>query len=213
MFPIKRTLKESDKQSDFVAIGNLINNEQVSFHSAFIIKYDSKLFVFHYTGREIDFNIVEDDYFHRITETIVPDEVPAFIAQCKNIQKNAKPKYGYFYSGESYLQNGNHIGNKYLGERMTCVGFCLNVLKGFLEEDYLQYSDWLSESHEVTDYLNDYCTRHNLNPEELKHSHRRITPRECLVSALFNDLPIRKDDIDNWKEPINNYITKMKNSD
>ena len=82
-----------------------------------------------------------DTYFHKTTLTIHPDEVPAFIVYCQQIKQKAKPIYGFFYSGEFYDKEGNYLMNKDLGERMTCVGFCLNVLKGFLEEDYIDYME------------------------------------------------------------------------
>jgi len=82
-----------------------------------------------------------DTYFHKTTLTIHPDEVPAFIVYCQQIKQKAKPIYGFFYSGEFYDKEGNYLMNKDLGERMTCVGFCLNVLKGFLEEDHIDYME------------------------------------------------------------------------
>lgn len=211
MFPVIRTLTESDVPSDFVAVGNFHTNH-VATHAAFIIKYESQIFLFHYDGYKIEYTDINDDYFHRKCNIIHVDEVPSFIALCRNIKKNANPKYGYFYSGESYDKNGIHTSNSYAGERMTCVGFCLNVLKGFLEEDYLNFKDWTSQSHDVTDYLKDYCKRYNLDQSKIKSSHRRISPRECLASAFFTRLPIAKKDIDNKVEFLNDHFTKVFNA-
>ena len=162
MFEIIRSLKESDFDKDYVAIGNLIDNDIESYHSAFIIQYESELFLFHYTGINIEYEAVNGDYFHKINEKILPKEIPAFIAYCKTIKKRANPIYGYFYSGEYYDLNGEHFGDKNLGECMTCVGFCLNVLKGFLEKDYIQYSDWTEDSHNDKDYLESFCAKYIL---------------------------------------------------
>jgi len=205
MFPIKRTKFESDSETDFVAIANL-HFDHIAAHSAFIINHKKQLTLFHYTGTSVEYGYVDEDYYHRNTDTIAPDEVPSFIAFCQYIKKKAKPKYGYFYSGESYDSEGNHISNSYSGERMTCVGFCLNVLKGFLEEDYINYKDWDEDSHEDRDYLDRYCKKHNLNPDNLQKSHRRINPRECLASAFFNNLPIRKVSIDEKSIFLNQYF-------
>ncbi len=207
MFSIIRTLLESDRISDFVAIGNLLNDSQESYHAAFIIKYEGSLQEFHYTGSDIELNnLISNDYFHKITNTIYSDEVPAFIAQCINVKKHANPIYGYFYSGESYDSDGNHNSKKNLGQRMTCVGFCLNVLKGFLEEDYIEYAGWDSISHGEHGYLEEYCKQYDIDPELIKDSHRRITPRECLTSCFFVELPIPKSKIQEKLIEVNHHF-------
>lgn len=206
MFEIIRTREESDRNINFVALGNLINQEQ-SYHAAFVIRHENNLLEFHYTGEKIELVNLRRDYYHKITDTIHPDEVASFIAKCINIRKNAKPEYGYFYSGESYDEHGNHQSDNSLGERMTCVGFCLNVLKGFLEnEDYLSYEDWDSTTHEEEGYLEWYCETYNLNIEDVKSSHRRITPREFLTSGFFITIPIRKHQIDSKIQEVNEHF-------
>lgn len=204
MFEIIRSLTESDRVTNFVAIGNLLN-EEGSFHSAFIVKNNNVLFEFHYTGRTIELTALEHDYFHKITDTIHPDEVPSFLAYCQNIIKKANPKYGFFYSGQSYDIEGNHLSENDLGERMTCVGFCLNVLKGFLEEEYIQYTDWSSDSHEEG-YLERYCEKHHIDITSVKSSHRRITPIEVLISGFYTDLPIRKILIDKKQAEVKELL-------
>lgn len=208
MFEILRSKIESDRITDFVAIGNLIK-EAEAYHSAFVISYGKELYEFHYTGEEIEFKVIDNDYFHKITDTIVSEEVPAFIALCKNILKNANPTYGFFYSGESYNLDGTHLSNLDLGERMTCVGFCLNVLKGFLEEDYIVYEDWTSETHEKNGYLESYCEKYKLDPSKISVSHRRITPRECLTSCFFSELPISKKEIDERIGEVDEYFINL----
>ncbi len=205
-FDIVQSLKESDIVSDFVAFGNLLY-ETESYHCAFVIQYENKLYEFHYTGEEIEYSELKNDYFHKVTNTILPDEVPSFIAMCKNILKNANPRYGYFYSGESYNKEGVHLSNVDLGERMTCVGFCLNVMTGFLEEDYINYKDWSSDSHSDPEYLINFCKNHNLDIDKIKSSHRRITPRECLISGYFDELPISKEEIDSKQKEIEEYFS------
>lgn len=199
MVEIVRTLQDRVPNSDFVAIGNLLVGTE-SRHSAFVIQFQNELLEFHYTGSAIEFNCLQNDYFHVVTSTIPDYEVPSFVAMCKNVLKRANPKYGFFYSGESYHPDGSHLSNVDLGERMTCAGFCLNVLKGFLEEDYLAYSDWNHTNHVThptnSNYLQEFCARHNLDISKMREMQRRIEPRECLVSCLFDALPIRKADID-----------------
>lgn len=206
MFEIVRTLNESDRKSDFIALAFLENRG--IHHAAIIINFNNQLYQFHYTGADIDFGIVGSyDFFHKITETVDVDLTPAFYAYCRQIQKKAKPQYGYFYSGEYYDKNGIHFSEKSIGERMTCVGFCLNVLKGFLEEDYVNYQDWDERSHDSSPgYLIEYAKRHNLDINDISKSHRRITPLELLTSAFFAKVPILKSQIDSKIEQVKEYI-------
>ncbi|MDR6761853.1 hypothetical protein J2Y38_002062 [Flavobacterium sp. 2755] len=206
MFEIINTLSEKDINKDFVAIGALINKEKSPYHASLIINYKSALFQFHYTSQEIEFQKVNYNYFHKRTQTIHEDEIPAFIAYCNSIKKKANPTYGFFYSGEYYDSNGTHFSQKSTGERMTCVGFCLNVLKGFLEEDYIKYKDWNSSSHEETDYLQKYAEEHNLDVETIAESHRRISPLEILTSGFFDNLPISKNNIDDKSDEVKEYL-------
>lgn len=205
MFEIINTLNEQDISEDFVAIGNLINGDKVPFHAALIIKYNSILFQYHYTSSDIEFEEVDYEYFHKRTKTIHKEEVPAFIAYCNSIKKNANPIYGYFYSGEYYDNKGVHFSEKTIGERMTCVGFYINVLKGFLEDDYLKYTDWDSSSHS-TDYILKYADKHKLDVASIQESHRRISPIEILTSGFFYNIPIPKTDIDNKLTEVEEYF-------
>jgi len=203
LFDIVRSKEESDRESDFVALGYLHDSQFP--HSAFIIQYDGELYEYGYNGYSITLNSLADDYYHKITETIGPGEVPAFIAFCENVKKKANPSYGYFYSGESYDVDGNHLSDTDLGERMTCVGFCLNILKGILEEDYLEYTDWTSESHSKK-YLEQFCEKYSLEIDKISMYHRRITPIEFLTSGFFNEVPIRKEQIDSKLIAVKDYI-------
>lgn len=207
-FDIVRSKVEGDINTNFVGLANLLFGIE-SYHAAFVIKQDTELFEFHYTGSEICFDSIKDDYYHKRTTTILPEEVPAFIAFCKNVKKHANPTYGYFYSGESYNNQGIHQSSIDLGERMTCVGFCLNILKGFIEKDYLDYKTWDESTHEDSDYLENYCKKHNLDKSKIQNSHRRICPREYLVSGFFDVLPITKQQIDKEKTRVDELFSRI----
>ncbi len=203
LFDIVRSKEESDRESDFVALGYSHDSEFP--HSAFIINYNGELYEYGYNGHSITLGSLTDDYFHKISDTIESGEVPAFIAFCQNVKKMAKPIYGFFYSGESYNLDGKHLSDSDLGERMTCVGFCLNILKGALEEDYLEYMDWTSESHSK-EYLENFCNQHNLDIAKISKYHRRITPIEFLTSGFFKKVPIKKVQIDSKIEAVEEYL-------
>lgn len=93
---------------------------------------------------------------------------------------------------------------------MTCVGFCLNVLKGFLDDDYLEYSDWDQSTHDDLDYLDWYCVKYNIDKSKVRASHRRIAPYRIDYLWLFQDLPIRKIQILDNKRPEVADTIKMK---
>lgn len=215
MFPITRTLSESDRSDDYVAFGVLINPNTGPYHSSFIIQFENELHLCHYTGRSIEFGEVNDDYFHRVSGVVEANEVPAFISFCKNVTKKANPRYGFFFSGESYDKiTGKHLSNKDLGEFMTCVGFCLNIINGFLEEEqYLKFEDWNTNSHSEPGYLDWFCNKHGLDKSKIQTSHRRITPIECLSSAFFDELPISKHKIDSKIPYVKEYFTRVFNEE
>lgn len=211
MFEIIHTVSERDFKKDFVGIGGYYDKEsKLISHSVLIIQYREKLYVFHYTGIPgyplfFDQNI-NDNCFHKITYTVPEILVPSFLVQCEEVLKKATPTYGYFYSGEFYDFNGNHNSASTSGERMTCAGFCLNVLKGFLMEDYIDFEQWDSSTHEDLNYLENYSTRHSLNINDIAGSHRRISPLDLICSGYFTNLPIQKSQIDSKHLEVSEYI-------
>lgn len=197
------TLNNDD--NDFVAIG--YSGYGAASHTAFIVKHNGTLYEIDFTNSISHSELDDNSYYFRITDVIDSDDVPAFLAQCQAVADNARPEYGYFYSGESYDSNGNHISDTDLGQRMTCVGFCLNILKGFLEHDYLSYEDWDSSSHNE-EYLVRFCENNNFDRESIQHSHRRITPLEMLCSTAFSSVPISKTEIDSEMDNVQNFINE-----
>ena len=207
MFDIINTLTENDVKNEYVAIGAYINSQKIPAHSVLVIKYNNTISQFHFTGKEILFDgIYNNTCFHKITETIKSELIPSFIMMCKRILKKANPRYGYFYSGEYYDSNGIHFSEKAISETMTCSGFCINVLKGFLEKDYIVYTDWDTTSFPTQDYLESFANHFNIDKDKISESHRRISPLELLCSGYFSNLPIRKNDIDLKIEETSEYL-------
>jgi hypothetical protein len=211
MFEILHTFSEKDSKKDFVGIGGYYDKDsKLLYHSVLIIQFQQELYVFHYTGDRnypLFFNQdISDTCFHKITYNVPEILVPSFIAQCQEVLKKATPTYGYFYSGEFYDFNGNHNSNSSSGERMTCAGFCLNVLKGFLMEDYIDFEQWDSSTHKDPDYLENYSIRHSLNIDDIASSHRRISPLDLICSGYFIDLPIQKAQIDSKHLQVSDYL-------
>ncbi|MEM6267925.1 MAG: hypothetical protein AAF998_00740 [Bacteroidota bacterium] len=205
MARIARTIHDAIGGDDFVAIA-CDPSDPAYPHAAFIIRLGSKMYEYHFNGLRIELTTNTTDYFHIVTETIPQEEVPSFIAHCRNIQKKANPQYGFFYPGSSYDFHGNHQSKTDFGEYMTCVGFCLNVMKGFLEEDYLAYLDWDNLPFPTNAYLQRFASLRELDIADINAHHRRITPIELLNSALFSQLPIRKSSIDAELPQVQQYI-------
>lgn len=202
MFEIVHTCSETDRNKDFIGIGvDIDERTSMPYHSTLVICFKSEIHVFHFNGIDVRYDKEFDNYSFHIKLGIIESKlVPSFIAMCRRIKKTANPTFGYFYSGEYYDKDGTHFSENNLGQNMTCVGFSLNVLKGFFEEDYLIYSDWDGSSHKEDGYLENYCRRRGLEISKIAEFHRRITPLELLCSGYYTSLPISKKQVET-KQP------------
>lgn len=194
MFEIVKSIDKFEKETCFVALGYYINES--THHAGIIIKNDTDYWQFHFTSTEIDFSELSIDFFHKITSVIDSNDIPAFISHCKAIKKGANPKYGFFFPGSFYDSDGNFFGNSDIGERMTCVGFCLNTLNGFFEKNYIQESDWKHDPDFEPGYLEHFCIKYDVDINLVKPFWKRISPGQYLASGFFSELPIRKSQID-----------------
>lgn len=207
MSKIIHTNINSDLTEDFVAIGTYLNDEKEPYHSVLIIQYAGVLQHFHYTGRALLLDdIYNNDCFHIKTAVVNKALVPSFLGMCRRILKKANPQYGYFYSGDYYDVKGVHFANNHVGEVMTCVGLCLNVLKGFLGRDYMSYEDWTDTSTVPTGFLEYFANRNGLDINKIRESHRRITPSDLLCSAYFKSTPISKQMVDSKRAEVLEYL-------
>lgn len=207
MFEIINTYTEQHVKDDFVAIGSYINGDKTPEHSVIVINYNNEINHFHFTGKSVLYDeVYNEDCFHIVIKNIDSKLLPSFIVMCKRILKKANPRYGFFYSGEFYDASGTHFSDKQISETMTCSGFCLNVLKGFLEKDYIEYTDWNATSYPTENYLEWFANRFGIDKDKISESHRRISPLELLCSAYFLKLPIRKKQIDSKLDEAQQYL-------
>lgn len=194
----------------FVAASVKINEKGVAYHAGIVIKHGGISYLFHYTGEDV---LIEespngDYYFHKDFIFIKGPITASFLAHCHLIKENAVPEYNYFYSGSYYDTNGRYFSNIDMPECMTCVGFCINVIKGYIEEDeYFQFSDWTKESAESVEFLNRHIQRllvkhPTADVNLLIDNMRRICPDEYLASAFLYKLPITKTKVDQIIENI-----------
>lgn len=198
---INKLLLKSDEQDldeYFVSAACQINEEGEAKHAGIVIHCEEGYYLFHYGGEDVELcNALDDEwYFQKSFDFILPDFCGEFLGHCKKIKENSNPKYGFFYQG-SYYEDGKYYSENGLPEYMTCVGFCINVIKGFIEADeYFQYTDWTNE-HINEGYINHMVEKMRLinpkiNPEHIKENIRRISPPEFIASAFLDEIPIRR---------------------
>lgn len=199
---------------DFVAVAVFVNDKGEGQHSGLIIGVEEDLYLFHYTGREIELNNSAEEgewYFFKTLDIIKEEEVLSFLHHCELINENTPtPTYGFVFDG-SYFIDGQYYSESGIKHFTTCVGFCINVIKGFIhnQDDYLNLDDWNVASTQTEEFRNNYMLKfleRNLAElekeypekiEEIKANYiKRITPSEMTSSAFFDKLPIPKSDID-----------------
>lgn len=198
---IKSTEQNLDKY--FVAAACLVNEQGLAQHVGLIIHSEEGYFLFHYTGQEVLFEDgkIEEWYFHKSIGFILPEFCGIFLGHCKKIAQNAKPEYGCFYNGSFYNSNGEYYSQNQIPEFMTCVGFCINVIKGFIEADeYFEYTDWTNQKASQQ-YISEMIAQIQkiapyITEEMISDNIRRIKPSEFVGSAFLKNIPIRKNDID-----------------
>jgi hypothetical protein len=158
---------------------------------------------------------LDEVYYHKRLDFIDPILLPAFLAQCELILEKAQPKFGYFYEGALYNEAGEFLSPSTLPEYMTCVGFCLNVIKGFLsDQDYFNYGEWdvktLDETY-AEKFLEKVKLDHpSINIDDFKANLRRILPIEYLSGAFSDNLPVSKGFIDSIVIDVQNVLESKK---
>jgi hypothetical protein len=194
-------------------------NPDGSQHAAIFLRYNGDSNLFHFDGKTVMIEPLspQEEYYHKKLEFLDPILLPAFFAQCELILENAQPKFGYFYDGALYDTQGKFISPNDSPEYMTCVGFCLNVINGFLSDhEFFSHGDWNDQS------LNDrkefverfFKLAKEANPEvdinAFKTSLRRIMPVEYLSGAFSKTLPVRKAFVDEISSEVQELLEAKK---
>lgn len=213
---ISQDLIKSDEDpldSYFVAAAVEINAAGQSRHVGLIIHCEEGYYLFHFDGQNIE---IEEEpvgwYFHKTLDFILPEFCNQFLGHCKKIKEKAKPKFGLFYPGSYYNENGEYYSESGLEEYMSCVGFCINVIKGFIEADeYFRYEDWTNVDFKkkyIEEFIIEYKKiKPDITEDLIADNIRRITPPEYLASAYLDDLPIRRVEV---RQLINNVVQAIK---
>jgi len=213
-----RHCEEADLEENMVGAAILINPDDTQ-HAAIFVRYNGDSKLFHFTGKSV---IIEDvsgteDYYFKNLDFLPAVLLPAFMAQSELILEKAQPEFGYFYDGSLYDSNGDFISPNDAPEYMTCVGFCLNVIKGFLsDEDFFQFDDWDERSmggkmeHVESFLLKVKESYPEITLEDFKANLRRIQPLEYVAGAFSKNIPVRKDFTDGIIENLQKSLNEKK---
>lgn len=209
----------SDEPDSVVGAAVSINKGGEIKHAALFVRFNKESRVFHYTGEQVlldDADTVSHHYYKGLV-FILPELIPAFVAQCELIEQEAKPTYGYFYTGSLYNDKGDFIDPGNFPQAMTCVGFSLNVLKHFLREDnLLHYTDWDSATAPDSFIKEFYAEVKKVRPEltltEFKKNVRRILPLEYFTAACSEKTNVRKQFTDENNEIVHQVLITKRSS-
>jgi hypothetical protein len=162
-------------------------------HAGIFVRYNGQSKLFHYPGHDNKIHIenlnLGEQYFFKELDFIDRDLLKSVIMHCEVVVKEAKPRYGFYYTGGYYDDAGDLIGVKGHPQYMTCVGFCLSFLKNYLEgQDLMRYEDWDKRSvdDEEVHELIKRVTRAvpDIDIEKFSKGLRRIRPKEYLAAAF-----------------------------
>lgn len=204
---------------NIVGAAVLVESSKVQ-HAGIFVRYNGDSKLFHFTSEDVlleDFND-KDIYFFREFSFIKPALTPAFLAHCQIVMQEARPKFGYFYVGAEYNEQGKFRSPGDLPEYMTCVGFCLNFLKYFTDGvDIFDIDDYTSSDLKRTD---EYIARFlkkvqeenpSLDMDAFRKGLRRIWPAEYFSGTFSISLPVRKAFVDSILDDVtNSLLTKAR---
>lgn len=215
-------LNSCQTNEDYIAICIELNNEGIGKHCGILICYEEELTFFHYDGRvKLELLLIEDipnNYYIKTTSIFEEDKILAFKAYCEILTLEVSPDYGFIFTNSFYNPDGTYYSENNLPDITTCVGFCINVIRGFLynNDKYINIEDWDDSSLEeftqdfieiIENQLNDIGSIDILRLNEIKNSFfKRIKPSELTSSAFFNEIPIRKIDIDFVNPTVQNLL-------
>ena len=188
-------------EGDFVAAAVSISEGGEAKHAGLVIKYNDDYYLFHF-GPKLKFEPLPEGqwYYHKNLNFIKSEEIPSFLAHCKLIDEEANPIYGYYFNG-SYFSGGQYFSDIETPQYMTCVGFCLNVLNGFiLHSQFIYFNEWKINTVSQR-YIDEIIEKFkadipDIDINMLIEDIRRIAPEEYLAAAYIDNIPVRKTQID-----------------
>jgi len=171
-------------------------------HSGIFIRYNNSNYLLHFNREAIELVEIPEDSLVFFKQISVPT---GFILSTYHfftqIIKRKVPEYGYFYSGSFYDETTlDFIDGHGMPEIMSCVGFCLNVMKTVLRgKDFIKYTDWnyhdgLTEDKVLRYFMKAKKSYPDLDMDEYIKYVRRILPIEYFTAGFEVEakIPVRK---------------------
>ena len=170
-------------------------------HSGIFIRYNNTNYLLHFDMVNVSLLEIPERsivFFKQLT--FLPSEfIPSTFHWFTQLAKAKSPGYGYFYSGSFYDETTlDFIDGQQMPEIMSCVGFCLNVLKTVLRgKDFIKYTDWhyhngITEDNVLRYFIKAKQNYPDINIEEFAKHVRRILPVEYFTAGFDVSLPVRK---------------------
>lgn len=209
-------LNDCDLDEDFIAFCVDVNDSGVATHSGIIICYEDALHFFHFDSTvhldELVIKDIKDNLYIKKITIFGNERILAFKAYCEILQFEVSPLYGFVFSNSFYTIDGSYYSESNLPDITTCVGFCINVIRGFLynNDKYIEIGDWDESTIDTLpqdfqywiDSIQGQLSSIEVNNdkelmENIRNNYfKRIRPSELASSAFFEKLPIRKDSVD-----------------
>ncbi len=213
-----------DLPENLVGAAVLINKEATAYHAAIFVRYRGNSKILHFTGTRILFEDVERAlsknhvYIFKYINFVSPILLPSFYNNCNKIEKYTKATYGFHIEPNAeFTDEGNFNTPNGFPPFMTCVGFCLYFIRGFIRRDLFYYDDWDINTiedappeplaaffNEVTKVIPDE------QYDEFIKNIRRIKPVEYLAAAYSRTIPIRKIFTDPTSRKLERIFAKQK---
>jgi hypothetical protein len=208
-------VQDCDTAEDFIAIGIELDETGYGHHSGIFICLNSELILFHFDGSQVKIEEVKDiNEWFLIKKLEIFDGEDDFIlnfkAHCEIICEEANPEFGFLFDGSYYDLNGLYYTETELHDVTTCVGFCIKIIQGYLNNSmYIDLSEWNNNNNNsLEEYRLKNTEYYEYQLENLKNKYpekiaeivekyfKRILPSELTSSAFYDNLPITKQNID-----------------
>ena len=199
-------LNSCQTNEDFIAICITLNEQGIGHHCGVIICYEEELTFFHFDGNVkleiLQIDEIPNNFYIKKTSIFEDDKILGFKAYCEILSLEVSPNYGFIFTNSFYNADGTYYSENNLPDITTCVGFCINVIRGFLynNDKYIDIEDWDDSSLEefTQDFIEiietqlSYIESIDISRlEDIKNSFfKRIKPSELTSSAFFKEVPI-----------------------
>lgn len=202
------------------------NDRVFGRHSGILICVNGDMNFFHWDQKNIVLEKLEGykgagNIYHRKLN-FLPTSSPilfAMLARFRKIALNTRLAYSMIAESDAkYNERGIFESATGLPELSSCVGFCINVLRGFLVKTrvFIDIEDWSLmpiEGHENTlRWMQEAKELYpNLSEEIYRRNHRRIKVHDLALAAYAKpgELPVRKKFIEDRQPYFDDYVADI----